>query len=67
MIGWLGLGNIGLPMAARLAKAGFEVKGFDIDPARRSLAAKKGIDVTENLGGAELLFTSMPTEDASSL
>ncbi|HEY9531616.1 MAG TPA: NAD(P)-dependent oxidoreductase [Burkholderiales bacterium] len=64
MISWLGLGKIGLPMAARLAKAGFAVKGFDIDPSRRALAAEKGIDVTEKLDGAELLFTSMPTEGA---
>ena len=64
MIGWLGLGNIGLPMAARLVKAGFEVRGFDIDPARRSLAAQRGIHVSDKLEGAELLFTSMPTEDA---
>lgn len=64
MIGWLGLGKIGLPMAARLVKAGFEVKGFDIDPERRALAAERGIGVTEKLDGTELLFTSMPTEEA---
>jgi len=64
MIGWLGLGTIGLPMAARLVKAGFEVKGFDINPARRVAAAERGITVTEKLEGADLLFTSMPTEDA---
>jgi 3-hydroxyisobutyrate dehydrogenase-like beta-hydroxyacid dehydrogenase len=64
MIGWLGLGRIGLPMAARLVKAGFEVKGFDLDPARRALATERGIGVTEKLDGAELIFTSMPTEEA---
>jgi 3-hydroxyisobutyrate dehydrogenase-like beta-hydroxyacid dehydrogenase len=51
-------------MAARLVKAGFEVKGYDIDPARRSAAAARGIAVTETLDAAELLFTSMPTEEA---
>jgi 3-hydroxyisobutyrate dehydrogenase-like beta-hydroxyacid dehydrogenase len=64
MISWLGLGKMGLPMAARLVKAGFEVRGFDIDPARRSLAAQRGIQVSDELEGADLLFTSMPTEDA---
>ncbi len=64
MIGWLGLGKIGLPMAARLVKAGFEVRGYDVDAVRRELAAGRGIEVTENLEGAELLFTSMPTEGA---
>ena len=30
-IGFIGLGNMGSPMAANLAKAGFEVFGFDIE------------------------------------
>lgn len=64
MIAWLGLGRIGLPMAARLAAAGFAVKGFDIDPARRSAAAARGIMISETLQGVQLVFTSMPTEDA---
>ena len=64
MIAWLGLGTIGLPMAARLVKAGFEVRGYDIDAGRRSAAAARGIAITEKLEGAELLFTSMPTEQA---
>jgi 3-hydroxyisobutyrate dehydrogenase-like beta-hydroxyacid dehydrogenase len=63
-IGWLGLGTIGLPMAARVAAAGFEVKGFDINPARRTAAAARGIALSEDLSGADLIFTSMPTEDA---
>lgn len=63
-IGWLGLGTIGLPMAARLAKAGFEVKGYDIDPARCQLAKGRGIDIGENMDGAGLIFTSMPSEKA---
>ena len=29
-IAWIGLGLIGLPMAARLAAKGRQVKGFDI-------------------------------------
>jgi 3-hydroxyisobutyrate dehydrogenase-like beta-hydroxyacid dehydrogenase len=64
MIGWIGLGKMGVPMSGRLAKAGFEVKGWDIDPARRKLAAERGITVTEDLGGAEIVFTSLPTERA---
>lgn len=64
MIAWIGLGRIGLPMAARVAAAGFAVKGFDIDPQRRSAAARRGIPVSESLEGAELVFTSMPTEEA---
>ena len=28
-VGFIGLGNMGLPMASNLVKAGFHVKGFD--------------------------------------
>ncbi|HEX2199010.1 MAG TPA: NAD(P)-dependent oxidoreductase [Burkholderiales bacterium] len=63
-IAWIGLGKIGLPMAARLVKAGSEVRGFDIDPARRAAASARGIAVSEDLSGADLVFTSMPTEES---
>jgi 3-hydroxyisobutyrate dehydrogenase-like beta-hydroxyacid dehydrogenase len=63
-IAWLGLGKIGLPMAARQAAAGFEVQGFDIDPARQAAAARRGIAISESIGGADLVFTSMPTEES---
>ena len=63
-VAWIGLGRIGLPMAARVAGAGFAVKGFDIDPGRRSAAATRGITISQSLEGAELVFTSMPTEEA---
>ena len=29
-VGFIGLGNMGLPMAANLVKAEFDVKGYDI-------------------------------------
>src|SRR3990167_9799576 len=32
-IGFIGLGNMGLPMAVNLIKAGHEVTGFDLNPA----------------------------------
>jgi 3-hydroxyisobutyrate dehydrogenase-like beta-hydroxyacid dehydrogenase len=64
MIAWIGLGRIGLPMAARLAAAGFALRGFDIDPQRRSAAARRGITISESLEGARMVFTSMPTEEA---
>ena len=38
-IAWLGLGLIGLPMAARLAAAGWQVSGFDVNGERLKLAA----------------------------
>ncbi|HEX7054551.1 MAG TPA: NAD(P)-dependent oxidoreductase [Burkholderiales bacterium] len=67
-IAWIGLGLIGLPMAARLASRGFAVKGFDINPERLRMAAGRGIaaapDFASALDGAELVFTSLPTEAA---
>ncbi len=33
-IGFIGLGNMGGPMAANLVKAGHQVTGFDIVPGR---------------------------------
>lgn len=66
--GWIGLGLIGLPMAARLAAAGWRVRGFDISRQRVEMAAARGV---EAVGSAEaatedasLVFTSMPTEAA---
>ncbi len=67
-IAWLGLGLIGLPMAARLAAAGWEVKGYDINAARLSLARGRGVApasaVKEAIADARFVFTSMPSEAA---
>ena len=42
-IGFIGLGNMGGPMAANLVKAGHEVAGYDLSrPAREALAAAGG-------------------------
>ena len=43
-IGFIGLGNMGAPMAANLVKAGHRVAGYDINPAARdALVAAGGI------------------------
>ena len=34
-IGFIGLGNMGAPMAANLAAAGHQVTGFDLVPSQR--------------------------------
>lgn len=42
-IGFVGLGRMGLPMASRLAAAGFEVRGFDVaEPARAAFKRAAG-------------------------
>lgn len=67
-IAWIGLGLIGLPMAARLAAAGWRVKGFDINSERLRMADARGIapapEFASAVAGAELVFTSLPTEQA---
>lgn len=67
-IAWIGLGLIGLPMAARLASRGARVKGFDINAERLRMAAARGIaaasDHASAIADAELVFSSLPTEEA---
>ncbi len=42
-IAFIGLGNMGLPMAANLVRAGHEVAGFDFAPAAMQRAAEAGV------------------------
>lgn len=58
-IGFIGLGNMGNPMAANLAKAGHEVTGFDmaeVDVDGVSIAGS-GADAAAN---AEIVITMLP-------
>ena len=58
-IAWLGLGLIGLPMASRLAAAGWRVTGFDVNPERLKLASQRRITAAASaaaaLDGAEFV------------
>jgi 3-hydroxyisobutyrate dehydrogenase len=63
-IGFIGLGNMGLPMAQNLIKAGHAVTGFDLSeyPVER-LAADGGTRATtiaEACRGAEIVITMLP-------
>ncbi len=44
-IGFIGLGNMGGPMAANLIKVGHTVRGFDLAPASLEAARAAGIAV----------------------
>ena len=44
-IAFIGLGNMGGPMAANLVKAGHRVIGFDLVPANLDAAGQGGVDV----------------------
>ncbi|MBV8474394.1 MAG: NAD(P)-dependent oxidoreductase [Hyphomicrobiales bacterium] len=65
-ISWIGLGKLGLPMAARIAATGRAVVGFDTDAGRAEAAASRQIQVKaearEALDGAGLVFTSLPDD-----
>jgi 3-hydroxyisobutyrate dehydrogenase len=50
-IGWVGLGAMGAPMAARVAEAGFAVAAYDKDPDRlSSVAASTGVRPSATAG-----------------
>jgi 3-hydroxyisobutyrate dehydrogenase len=63
-IGFIGLGNMGGPMAANLVKAGYTVRGFDLVPASLEAARAEGIAVAgsalEAAEGAEVVITMLP-------
>ncbi len=63
-IGFIGLGNMGLPMARNLCKAGFAVRGYDVMEAARARAAAAGLELVEELdravADAELVLTMLP-------
>jgi 3-hydroxyisobutyrate dehydrogenase len=63
-IGFIGLGNMGLPMAANLVKAGHEVAGFDVVAALAGKLAATGGVAAETAAaayrGAEAIITMLP-------
>jgi len=63
-IGVVGLGNMGLGMAATLARKGFEVTGYDISEARRAAVEARGVGLSADLRGvlakADALVFSLP-------
>ncbi len=66
-IAFLGLGNMGGPMAANLVAAGHTVHGFDPVVTLRDAAAEKGAAVytsgAEAAAGADVVITSLPNGD----
>ena len=63
-IGFIGLGNMGAPMAANLVKAGHRVTGFDlVAKALEALAAKGGnaaASAAEAAAAGEIVITMLP-------
>ncbi|MGI9607687.1 MAG: NAD(P)-binding domain-containing protein, partial [Acidimicrobiales bacterium] len=63
VIGFIGLGNMGGPMARRLAAAGYDVIGYDIDANALTVAVEAGVkaaaDANECARTATILLTSL--------
>ena len=63
-IGFIGLGNMGGPMAANLVKTGGHVLGFDLVTALRDAAANGGVQIVGNakaaVEDADIVVTMLP-------
>ena len=63
-IAFIGLGNMGGPMAANLVKAGHKVTGFDLVESSRNQAKADGAAVADTavgaVNGAEIVVTMLP-------
>jgi 3-hydroxyisobutyrate dehydrogenase len=63
-IGFIGLGNMGAPMAANLIKAGHHVTGYDLSPAALQSLLTVGGNVATSAAdaarGAEFVITMLP-------
>jgi 3-hydroxyisobutyrate dehydrogenase len=63
-IAFIGLGNMGRPMALNLAKSDHDVRGFDASAAAREAARKAGCalvdDLAAALADAEAVITMLP-------
>ncbi|MBI1386427.1 MAG: 3-hydroxyisobutyrate dehydrogenase [Rhizobiales bacterium] len=64
-VGFIGLGNMGLPMAGNLVKAGHRVQGCDIVAANVERAVARGVTSVagprEAATGAEIVVTMLPS------
>jgi 3-hydroxyisobutyrate dehydrogenase len=63
-IAFIGLGNMGGPMAANLVKAGHSVTGFDLSPASCDQARSDGVSIAgstaDAVRDAEIIVTMLP-------
>jgi len=66
-IGFIGLGNMGEPMAANLVKAGFDVIGFDLTEEAKKKAKRNGIQIAVDAVSAsenvDALISMLPASE----
>jgi 3-hydroxyisobutyrate dehydrogenase len=64
VVAWIGLGQMGRPMAARLVAAGHTVRGVEPQPAAADAAQRCGVQVCDSVmdavTGADVVFTMLP-------
>jgi 3-hydroxyisobutyrate dehydrogenase-like beta-hydroxyacid dehydrogenase len=66
-VGFVGLGDIGLPMAERLAETGFDLSVLDTDSNRAAALRSSGAKVaqsTSDLADCEVVGLAVPDDDA---
>lgn len=67
-VGFIGIGKMGLPMAALIAKAGYAVVAFDQSAARLGEAREQGIGTASStadaVSGRSAVITSLPDDAA---
>jgi 3-hydroxyisobutyrate dehydrogenase-like beta-hydroxyacid dehydrogenase len=66
VVAFIGLGNMGLPMAKNLVKAGFVVQGYNRSRERRDLleGAKLFAKAEDAVKGADVVITMLSDDDA---
>jgi len=64
-LAWLGLGLMGNPMSKHLIKAGYTVRGYDIDAGACERAAANGVKVAKTIAGAvadaDVVYSMLPS------
>ncbi len=63
-VGFIGLGNMGTPMAGNLVAAGLHVTGFDVAEGARAAARQEGLDIADSAATAgadrDVVITMLP-------
>ncbi|GEC93525.1 NAD(P)-dependent oxidoreductase [Brevibacillus brevis] len=68
IIGWIGLGNMGIPMASNLLTAGYDVRVWNRTPGKAAplvaLGAKETATLSDLVAQCDVLFTMVSDDDA---
>ena len=64
VVGFIGLGNMGMPMAEQLLQAGFRIRAFDLSSASLDRAREMGATIAASIAdaadGASIVVTMLP-------